>query len=58
MKPWEVSLKSFVNRHSSSVSLLYSFSDHKADTAANSDVSKVKAETKAIKVKVKMVSIK
>jgi len=37
---------------------LYSISDHKADTAANADVSKVKAETKVIKEKVKMVSIK
>ena len=58
MKPWDASLKSFAYWHSSSVSLWYSFSDHKADAAANADVSKVKAGTKAIKVKAKMVSIK
>ena len=42
MKPWDASLKSFAYWHSRSVSLWYSFSDHKADAAANADVSKVK----------------
>jgi hypothetical protein len=46
MKPWDASLKSFAYWHSSSVSLWYSFSDHKADAAANGDVSKVKEEQK------------